>query len=1139
MDGELVAEEMAVPEGLTPADWRAIRKNLPARPKALSDSAPQRALLKASNADPGDRFGRSVAVWHNTVFVGAPREASDPALGENDNSLYEAGAVYVFERSGSGWAQTAMLKASNAEDNGNLRFGISLAVEQDTLVVGADMESSDASGQPWESQWSGAAYVFERESSGWVQKTMLKANNAASYDYFGASVGISGSSIIVGAPSKTIAGKDWAGAAYVFTRSGSAWIQRAYLQASNADADDRFGASVAISGDYAVVGAPGESGNRAGGQSNNSAPGAGAAYVFLRTGSSWAQQAYLKASDALNYSTFGDAVAIDGDYLAVGAPGAWIDLGGGASISGHGAAYVFQRTASSWIQQARLQPGQHVARRAGSAVVLSGEYLVVGAPGGGTFATAGAAQLYRRSGSTWTEALTLRPSNPDTGDDFGTSVALSGETVIVGAVGESSSATGGPSDNSANDAGAAYVFAPGYRVRGNIAGLTSSGLKLLNNGGDLLTVPASASNFIFASWTYTFDPYNVTIAAQPTGRLCNVSNGVGIVNGADIFQVGVQCVAARTVSTSVSGSGTISPTSAVVPDGGTATFNLSPATNWKIGSVSGCNGTLTGAAYKTGPVSSNCTVTAQFVLNTYTLTYNAGANGSISGTSPQTVNHGSSGSPVTAVANADYHFVKWSDGSTANPRTDSGVSGPITVSASFAINSYTLSYSAGANGSISGTSPQTVNHGSSGSPVTAVADTSYHFVNWSDGSTANPRTDSGVTGPITVNASFALNSYTLIYNAGANGSISGTSPQTVDHGSSGSPVTAVPGTGYHFVQWSDGSTAITRTDTNVTAPVTVTASFAIDTYTLTYSAGANGSISGVSPQTVAHGSDGSAVTALASAGYRFVKWSDDSTANPRTDADVTADISVVASFGLAPHRMVIVAGDGQAEKRGEVFPVPLTVRVLNEDNVPVPSVDVSFLSLGSPYDAGATFSNDVVTTDANGEAQVTATANLRMGTYEVNATVAELSGQQVLFALENLARDVQLEIMINNGVSELRYGQTVDYLIEMTNLGRDDATGVLVGVLPSAAFDSASSSWVCLTPGVMGCIDGTGVLVNLDLTLPSGDMVSYLLTTTVSQDAADDTASVRAAGGDDYGNVADEDVDSLYLFKDGFEGVDD
>ncbi|MEO8995649.1 MAG: hypothetical protein ABI299_13720, partial [Rhodanobacter sp.] len=138
MDGELVAEEMAVPEGLTPADWRAIRKNLPARPKALSDSAPQRAFLKASNADPGDRFGRSVAVWHNTVFVGAPREASDPALGEHDNSLYEAGAVYVFERSGSGWAQTAMLKASNAEDNGNLRFGISLAVEQDTLVVGAD-----------------------------------------------------------------------------------------------------------------------------------------------------------------------------------------------------------------------------------------------------------------------------------------------------------------------------------------------------------------------------------------------------------------------------------------------------------------------------------------------------------------------------------------------------------------------------------------------------------------------------------------------------------------------------------------------------------------------------------------------------------------------------------------------------------------------------------------------------------------------------------------------------------------------------------------------------------------------------------------------------------------------------------------
>src|SRR5206468_1796771 len=156
-----------------------------------------------------------------------------------------------------------------------------------------------------------------------------------------------------------------------------------------------------------------------------------------------------------------------------------------------------------------------------------------------------------------------------------------------------------------------------------------------------------------------------------------------------------------------------------------------------------------------------------------------------------TVNYGASGTPVTAVANTGYHFVNWSDGSTANPRTDTNVTATISVTANFAINTYTLTYTAGANGTISGTSPQTVNYGGSGSPVAAVANTGYHFVNWSDGSTANPRTDTNVTANISVTANFAINTYTLTYTAGANGTITGTSPQTVNYGTSGSPVTAV------------------------------------------------------------------------------------------------------------------------------------------------------------------------------------------------------------------------------------------------------------------------------------------------------------------------------------------------------------
>ncbi len=140
----------------------------------------------------------------------------------------------------------------------------------------------------------------------------------------------------------------------------------------------------------------------------------------------------------------------------------------------------------------------------------------------------------------------------------------------------------------------------------------------------------------------------------------------------------------------------------------------------------------------------------------------------------------------------------------------------------------------------------------------------------------------------------------LTYTAGANGAISGTSPQSVAQGASGTAVTAVANTGYHFTQWSDGSTQNPRTDTNVQANITVTANFAINTYTLTYTAGSNGTITGVSPQTVNHGASGSAVTAVPNAGYSFTQWSDSSTQNPRTDTNVTANKSVTASFAALP-----------------------------------------------------------------------------------------------------------------------------------------------------------------------------------------------------------------------------------------------
>jgi len=287
-------------------------------------------------------------------------------------------------------------------------------------------------------------------------------------------------------------------------------------------------------------------------------------------------------------------------------------------------------------------------------------------------------------------------------------------------------------------------------------------------------------------------------------------------------------------------------------------------------------------------------LTAQFTPQ-YTLDYTAGSGGSLSGVASQLVLEGNDGTAITAVPNVGYHFVQWSDGATGNPRIDTNVTANISVTAQFAVDTFTLSYTAGPNGSISGTSPQTVDYATSGSPVTAVADVNYHFEQWSDGSTDNPRTDINVTSNISVTAQFSIDTYTLSYAAGPNGSLSGNTAQVVGHGSNGTPVTAIPDSGYVFQSWSDGVLTAARTDSNVTANLAVTANF-VQQFTLTYTAGPNGTISGTSPQNVIIGTDGSAVTAIPDSGYVFQSWSDGVLTATRTETNVTANKSVTAFF---------------------------------------------------------------------------------------------------------------------------------------------------------------------------------------------------------------------------------------------------
>jgi T5SS/PEP-CTERM-associated repeat protein len=324
----------------------------------------QQAYLKASNPGMGARFGTSVAVWGDTLVVGARGESSN-ATGVNANqgndSATNSGAAYVFVRSGTTWTQRAYLKASNTGTGD--RFGTSVAVWGDTLVVGALGESSNATGVNGNQSNnsapdSGAAYVFVRNGTNWVQRAYLKASNTESNDQFGASVTIAGDTVVVGAPFEDsnatgINGGQGdnsatdAGAAYVFVRSGTSWIQRAYLKAGNTGVGDLFGTSVAASGNLIIAGAPREGSNAsgvAGDPTNNTAPESGAVYVFLRTGTSWVEQAYLKGDMQGAGDSFGTSVAVSGDSVVGGAIGDDTPAFPPPPVLNSGAVHTFSRS---------------------------------------------------------------------------------------------------------------------------------------------------------------------------------------------------------------------------------------------------------------------------------------------------------------------------------------------------------------------------------------------------------------------------------------------------------------------------------------------------------------------------------------------------------------------------------------------------------------------------------------------------------------------------------------------------------------------------------------------------------------------------------------------------------------------------
>lgn len=488
--------------------------------------------VKASNTGEDNEFGVAIAISGdgNTLAVGAHREESDATgiNGDETNSGASAsGAVYIYVRdvaTGS-WAKQAYIKASNAQQGDEFGFSVALSTDGNTLAVGAPNEDSAAAsinGTETETcggampincaPASGAAYVFFRTGATWQQQAYVKPLNSGIGDLFGDKVTLSGdgNTLAVGAFQEDGGGDlvdpavddaaSSAGAVYLFTRIGTAWSQAAYVKASNSDANDLFGNSIALSRDgrTLAIGAIGEASNASsvnGDETDNSRNLSGAVYVFActtldgvcDTGAEWSKQVYLKASNSSSVDIFGGSVALsaDGDLLAVGATGedsdeTGVDATGNNDFSSNsGAVYLFSRTGTEWAQEKIFKASNTGALdNFGYAVALSADGNMLGVAAKGEKSTAtgingnesidatldtGAYYFFTIEDGAWNQQAYIKASNTGGGDKFGIGSALSddGRTLAIGATFEDSDATGvngNQTSNDVTDSGAVYIY---------------------------------------------------------------------------------------------------------------------------------------------------------------------------------------------------------------------------------------------------------------------------------------------------------------------------------------------------------------------------------------------------------------------------------------------------------------------------------------------------------------------------------------------------------------------------------------------------------------------------------------------------------------------------------------------------------
>ncbi|MDD3814226.1 MAG: FG-GAP repeat protein [Desulfocapsaceae bacterium] len=805
----------------------------------------QQFKLTASDGASSDNFGWSISISGNTIIVGSP---------EDDDNGSDAGSAYVFEKPAEGWAamtQTAKLTASDGATSDH--FGRTVSISNDTIVVGAPYDDDNG-------LTSGSAYVFVKPASGWVDTTQtakLTAGDGAAGDFFGNSVSVSGDVIVVGASEDDDNGGE-SGSAYVFEKPVSGWgdmTQTAKLTASDGDLSDHFGGSVSISGDVIAVGA---------GFDDDKGRDSGSAYVYVKPISGWAdmtQTAKLTASDGAEYDYLGShSISISDETVVVGAT--FDDDNGGNS----GSAYVYVKPLAGWgdmAQTAKLTASDgDMWDQFGESVSINGNTIVIGAIGDDDKGSgSGSVYVFKKPLSGWTtmtEAAKLTATDGQMSDQFGISVATDGDVIIAGAYYD---------DDNGAESGSAYI----NFIKGTVYAFSGT------NGSLDVSTPSPQTVEYYSTTQFTFN-------AEPGSHISSIS-GCGI-----------------------------------------------NYTNTNEGIISKTETTDT--------VIRDCVVTANFTINQNTIIASAGANGHLDASTPSPISlisdetaqfifNADNGYHVASIIGCGIDFTNIDNALMSKTVVSDPFTESCTVNATFAINQYNVSASVGPYGTLDATTPssRTVNYGETtsftfnanpGSYVTSILGCGINYTNLDEATGTISQTTDTITSDCIVDATFAIKQNTVIASVGENGSLDGStpSPRTVNNdetvqftfnADTGYHVASIVGCGIDFSNTVNSLSSKTIITDPFTESCAVNATFEINQYNVSATAGANGilDVATPSPQTVNYGeitqftfnaNTGYLILSISGCGINFKNTDDTITTMPVTTDAILDNCSVEASF---------------------------------------------------------------------------------------------------------------------------------------------------------------------------------------------------------------------------------------------------